>query len=881
MRTILAVIAFLSSFCCFSQVIEDFSDGDFTQNPVWTGDIGKFIVDSKKQLKLNVTDTQGGYAGLYTKSSIVRNTKWEFYTHLLFNPSANNYAMFFLADSEPGFGEKSGGYVVKVGGEKDELSFCRMDQGVLETLIEGRRVMKGINSPQLNIRVECDREGNWSLWSKLLNNESEYTKEGIVKDTCYLTTSFVGVGCVYTSSRGKSFIFDDLTVTDSNISPGKPDTPDEPDEPVVPDPDDKLPPRIVSLIATADTVVTLDFNEAISIGKATFSIDSSHRIKNEKLSESARKLELLLTNPLENNHEYTLNLNGISDLSGNLMPGSSIRFNYYDTSMQTVAFANVVINEIMANPKGVKELPESEYIELFNRTEAPVSLKGWRLMYGNKPYLLPDQFIAPEGYLVLCSQKFAEAWNTSGVEVAAMNTFPALANSGKLIYLEDSRNKLISWVNYTDNWYKDDFKKKGGFSLECVDPDNLSGNENNWKASCASEGGTPGKVNSVSAVAPDDSRAEIDYFYMNAPDTLVITFTKPMSLASLSNQHNFQITNQESYILKALPEYPECRSVALILSEKIQEEIQVEVSGVKDISGYDLEGFYSFRIGMPANARLGDLVFNEIMFNPLPGESDYVELFNTSDKYILLESLRFTSQKVDGTLSEALALGTGKRVFTPLSYLCFTRQPELINDRYTVCKNKLIKLNALPSLPDDKGNILLTTFDGEILDRLDYTEKMHSSLLDDKEGIALEKINPGQESHSSSGWLSASSPSGGGTPGCQNSQYRESSEETDQIFRLENNSFSPDGDGIDDEMILRFYTSGENFQANIKIFDAEGRLVNTLVEDFRLGTEGYISWNGKNRQDQLASIGIYIIYIEVYNPKGDFKRFKLACALTK
>ena len=157
---------------------------------------------------------------------------------------------------------------------------------------------------------------------------------------------------------------------------------------------------------------------------------------------------------------------------------------------------------------------------------------------------------------------------------------------------------------------------------------------------------------------------------------------------------------------------------------------------------------------------------------------------------------------------------------------------------------------------------------------------MHSSLLSDKEGIALEKINPAQDSQSTSSWLSASTSSGGGTPGCQNSQYRELSDESDNRFWLENDSFSPDGDGIDDEMILRYHTTGDNYQVNIRIFDAAGHLINTLAEEFRLGTDGFFIWNGKNSNGQKSSLGIYIVYVEMYNPGGEIKRFKPACALT-
>ena len=878
MRTILFVIAFLSSFCCFSQVIEDFSDGDFTQNPAWTGDTDEFIVDGKKQLRLNAADGVSGYAGLYTSSAIVKETRWEFFTHLLFNPSANNYGIFFLTLNNPDFTNFSDGYVVRIGDEKDCISLCRMDRGKFETLIEGRPLMKEVGSPQLMIKAECDGEGNWSLWTRLLNNEGSYTKEGTIKDTIHPTSSFTGVGCIFTASRNKAFIFDNISVTSLSETPVNPDEPDEPD---FPETGDSIPPRITSLIATADTIISIKFNEAINVAKASFSIDPIHKIQSKKLLDSGLSLELMLSSALENNREYTLVINGISDLSGNQMPSASVNFRYYDTSMQTVAFTDVVFSEIMANPDGNIALPESEYIELFNRTDFTVNLKGWKLVYGNKSYLLPETFLPSKGYVILCHQRFAGEWSDSGIEVVGLPAFPILANSGKLIYLEDSRSELVAWVDYSDTWYKDDFKKKGGFSLECVDTDNFSGSGNNWKASTDGRGGTPGKENSVKSVLPDDTDAEISHCYMESPDTITICFTKPMDLQTLSLVNSYQLKNAGYDILDRVPEYPKGNSVKLKLSKGIQEEIDVEVSGLKDISGYDLEGELTFGIGVPETAKAEDILFNEIMFNPFPGEDDYIELYNGSVKYISLDNLRFSSWKEDGSMSEPVYLTKEKRLFPPDSYLCFTKSPETAGERYTSCKNKLVKVSALPSLPDDRGNILLVNAGGEILDKLIYTEKMHSSLIDRKEGISLEKIYPGKGSQLSTNWLSASSISGGGTPGCRNSQFRESPEQTDKTFWLDNDSFSPDGDGTDDELLIFYKVSGENFQANLKIFDAGGHLVYILAEDYRLEPVGNFTWNGKDNEGRIAPLGIYILYIEAYNPVGEIKRFKLAFALTK
>jgi hypothetical protein len=46
-----------------------------------------------------------------------------------------------------------------------------------------------------------------------------------------------------------------------------------------------------------------------------------------------------------------------------------------------------------------------------------------------------------------------------------------------------------------------------------------------------------------------------------------------------------------------------------------------------------------------------------------------------------------------------------------------------------------------------------------------------------------------------------------------------------------------------------------------------------------LGTEGYFTWDGLNDANQKASIGIYVIFIEVFNLEGKTSHFKKTCVL--
>ena len=108
----------------------------------------------------------------------------------------------------------------------------------------------------------------------------------------------------------------------------------------------------------------------------------------------------------------------------------------------------------------------------------------------------------------------------------------------------------------------------------------------------------------------------------------------------------------------------------------------------------------------------------------------------------------------------------------PGSFYVVTTDPDKVIGRYITSEAEAIfSTTALPSMPDDRGHLVLLNRELNLIDEVSYNEEMHFPLLADKEGISLEKVRPEISSTEKSSWHSASESSGWGTPGAENSVF--------------------------------------------------------------------------------------------------------------
>jgi hypothetical protein len=303
------------------------------------------------------------------------------------------------------------------------------------------------------------------------------------------------------------------------------------------------------------------------------------------------------------------------------------------------------------------------------------------------------------------------------------------------------------------------------------------------------------------------------------------------------------------------------------------ETVTLSISNVKDVNQNNIVPVdMQFMYYIP---QTNDIVINEVLFNPFTGGSDFVEIYNRSEKVIDISKIRLANKDAELNVTDLVELTYANKNINPGEYQAFTLDKEnIILNYFTIDTSKVFELSSMPSYSDDAGNVVITTKDTLIIDEFFYIENMHLSLLSSVEGVSLERVNYDKETGDLSNWHSASSSCGFATPGLQNSQFNDIMSSEVNQFTLLPKIFSPDNDGLDDYVNLSYTFDSPGYIANIYIFDANGRVIKRLANNATLNLNGTLFWDGTKDDNTKATSGIYLFYVEVYNEHGTVSIYK-------
>jgi len=536
----------------------------------------------------------------------------------------------------------------------------------------------------------------------------------------------------------------------------------------------------------------------------------------------------------------------------------------------------VVLNEILSDPTPVVGLPDREYIELYNPGISPVNLKGWLLGLGSKQKVVPDVSIAAGGYLLLTGtggttdlQLFGKVVEISGFSVT---------NAGMTITLSDPEKKCTDQLVYTPDLHGKNFQE-GGYSLERIDAGRTCGQKYNWATSISAKGGTPGFKNSVEATNPDNVSPQMvnSSFIGNARLDIQLSESflcpgKPID--------RFKNISPELVIDSIIPDLANCLLHVYFNPESVRNGIEYSVilSGITDECGNLMSdqripfGYY-----LPVSS---DLLINEVLFNPFPDGSDFVEIYNNSGHQVDLSGLWLATRDASNVLTQLSQIAPTQKYLPAFSYLALTKSIDGVLKFYRPQGSEtLVQMEKFPSLADQSGCVAILNQNKEIIDEMNYSEAMHHPFISEKEGISLERIRFTAPSMRKETWHSAAKSAGFATPGYKNSAI-EVADSSEQWVRLEPLVFSPNGDGINDKLNIYINTSEPGWILNITILNYAGTVIRKLANNFTTGVADQLYWDGLAADFQKVQPGIYILQVSLFERTGRCQSKRFACVVT-
>ncbi|MEN9524622.1 MAG: hypothetical protein RLZZ256_6, partial [Bacteroidota bacterium] len=431
----------------------------------------------------------------------------------------------------------------------------------------------------------------------------------------------------------------------------------------------------------------------------------------------------------------------------------------------------VVIHEIFADPTPSVGLPNTEWIEIRNRSLAPISLQGWRLGdAGGQSGPIPNITLYPDSLLILCANSSVTALSTYG-RCVGLTSFPSLDNDGEVLVLRNAAGQVIHAIEYSVNWHSTELKKQGGWSLEMIDARLPGLFQPNWASSINHAGGSPGQQNSIRRTLIDQEPPILKKGYALDSSRLLVLFDEALDSIAVSQEGLFHLSDSreivEARCLPPLYDRVELRTDWPLLRDKVYTLTNIEI---KDVIGNVSDRSQSIRIGIPTMPDTADLRINEILFDPPTGGSDYVELINKGKKIIDLSQLHVTNRSVGGSLGTIQRITSEPTYFFPGDHLVLTADAKALTRNYFVQEPQLVmRTDALPSLPDTEGSLVILNGQGIVLDELRYNADWHFPRLQSRTGVALERIDPNLATQNRNNWQSAASTVGYGTPTYANS----------------------------------------------------------------------------------------------------------------
>jgi Lamin Tail Domain/Bacterial Ig-like domain len=855
------LLALLLALChnAMAQIADDFSDGDLTTNPAWTGEVQKFMVNAARELQLNAPTTETT-AYIVIPVTVPNGAVWQTDVRLPFDPSTTNLFRFYLQADRVNL-PQANGYYIEIGetGTQDVVRLYRQDGTARTLLATGSSTVLVNGMVNIKLRINRTTSGDWIV--AVAQGAGAFQTQLQAKDQTYSGGAglFSGYYCAYTSTRSTNFFMDNVSLqTDGS---------------------DNQAPVLRSVTALDATTLLATFDEALQATSANettrYRLATGPAITSAALQPSATAVRLSLANPLTPGQRYTLTVQGVADVLGNV-DTMSRRAAFRYIQLSSPAEFDILIHEIMADPDPSVGLPPVEWVELYNRSNKYVQLSALRWSdSGGTPVALPDYVLEPDSFVVLTTTAGFSALAPVATNRIAMAGFPSLNNDADALSLRTADGVLIDAVTYAVSWHATTAKRDGGWSLERINPNTPCIERSNWTSCLRLPGGTPGRVNSVLNREPDTKAPRLLSALPVSATRIQVTFSEGMDRNKAADATGYVI--EPSLRLRNVAVATDRSIVTLDLAEPLRSGVVYQLTlrnTIQDCSGNSVPPTDTTFFGLPEVPTPGDVIINEVLFNPPTGGVRYVEIYNRSNKIFDWKTFALLNEK---SASEPI---NTTQLCLPGQYITFTPDPTDIATRHYGIKIQWLLTQTLPPLNDKAGSVvLLWAKDGRTVtvDSFGYRETMHNALFNStqRNGIALERIRINSPTNEAANWTSASPARTGssGSPTLPNSQTGTPLEIADWL-QLPVARLSPDGDGFEDFLDIQYQTPAPGFAMQAAIYDSGGIFVRQIERIQLTGITGALRWDGDTADGSLARPGIYMLFAELFAPDGQVQRVK-------
>jgi len=545
----------------------------------------------------------------------------------------------------------------------------------------------------------------------------------------------------------------------------------------------------------------------------------------------------------------------------------------------------LIINEIHAAPDDT----QAEFIEVLNRSDTLVPLTDVSYADGNEDFdpVLPSgrpdvtSALAPGQYLVLVRDSVAAArafpglWETDDASVViAPPGWEGLNNGGDDVFIRIG-TQISDRVTYESNLQR-------GLSLERIDP-NAPSAEFNFLPS--TDTASPGERNTrfdPDTEAPLMVFAEEISPSADGSERLEIFMSESVRTEGV-DASAFQVQDRP---VREVTVSDDGRVIRVVPTTKLSGAsagVTVRAVGLSDRTGNRRS---ADTVSVALQAKEGHLRITEIMYDPRtdafdgwPDQTEYVEIANTSDRRLTLHRMVLTGASDEHGERDRLATVTRRLALAPGRYAVLYAAGDLPGDTQATRLSALHQ--AFPSSSDvdavwfeesasslrlrNSGrSILVRASTGTLLDSVRYDPGWHVSDLASTDGVSLSRISATASSNRAEAWTSSTHPDGG-TPGSANEVMLPPSPRSAAGVTVSPSPFSIQRDGA---TRIQYRLQEPAGTLRVRIFDAHGRPIRTLVNSRRSASTGEIIWDGRTDTGRVVRMGIYIVLFESVDIDG-------------